>query len=52
MKKSEIADRELSYLPTGKKFTLVWTDEFDGLNAENFNFKNKVMPEIYKEIKL
>ena len=25
---------------------------FDSLNAENFNFKNKVIPEIYKEIKL
>lgn len=25
---------------------------FDSLNAENFNFKNKVIPEIYKEIEL
>ena len=25
---------------------------FDNLNAGDFNFKNKVIPEIYKEIKL
>ena len=34
MQKYEVKDHEPSYLPDGKKWKLVWSDEFDGTELD------------------
>lgn len=49
MKKFEVADHEPSLLPEGKRFRLVWSDEFDGteLDRTKWDYRTSMMGKVH-----
>lgn len=49
MKKFEVADHEPSLLPEGKRFRLVWSDEFDGteLDRTKWDYRTAMMGKVH-----